>query len=310
MSLSPLTKKAPVALFVYNRPYHTKRTLDALEKNFLALETPLYIFIDAPSSNLACSQCNAVLKCVSSVRGFASVRLLHRENHIGLANSIIDGVQMLCAIYGRVIVLEDDLETSPHFLHYMNDALDLYANDESVGSISAYLYPVRLPRELPDTIMLRFPMSWGWGTWARCWNLFERDGTKLRDLLKTRRMTGSFNSIGIGNSMSMLNNQIAGRNDSWFIRWHASLFLAKKKSLAPSRSLINNIGLDGTGVHCSKWHLNPYAVQISTKRPLVTKVLHDSIDKVERSIRRFGLKVKYLRYVNAAYRLVARLLRL
>lgn len=38
---------APVILFTYNRPEHTKRTIEALAANELAAETDLYVFSDA-----------------------------------------------------------------------------------------------------------------------------------------------------------------------------------------------------------------------------------------------------------------------
>jgi hypothetical protein len=48
----------------------------------------------------------------------------------------------------------------------------------------------------------------------------------------------------------MLENQIDRKNNSWAIRWHASLFLAGQYCIQPTRTLVRNIGLDNTGVHC------------------------------------------------------------
>lgn len=300
--------RAPVALFVYNRPEHTRQTLVALRANTLAAETPLYIFADAPRDEAARADYEAVLECVGDVQGFASVTLIRREHNLGLARSIIDGAGMLCGKHGRVIVMEDDLITSPHFLRYMNDALDHYADDEAVGCISAYMYPVPPPAGMSDTLLLPFPMSWGWATWARAWQLFEADGRKLVAELDARGLTSRFDRIGPGNFMRMLKDQIAGRNNSWFIRWHASLFLAGKLSLAPVQSMIHNIGLDGTGVHCSSWRFDPYRVQPSPVPLVVTDVLHAPVQEFDRALRRFFIKCKILRYVNALDRLVSRTL--
>jgi hypothetical protein len=41
---------APVALFVYNRPDHTARTLEALAANGLAADTDATIFCDGAKS--------------------------------------------------------------------------------------------------------------------------------------------------------------------------------------------------------------------------------------------------------------------
>ena len=300
--------RSPVALFVYNRPDHTRQTLAALRANTLANETPLYIFADAPRDESARAAHEEVLECVRYVQGFASVTLIQRERNLGLARSIIDGASMLCARHGRVIVLEDDLVTSPHFLRYINDALDHYSDDESVGCISAYMYPVKVPAGMPDTLLLSFPMSWGWATWSRAWQLFEPDGRKLVPQLEARGLTAGFDRVGPGNFMRMLNDQIAGRNNSWFIRWHASLFLAGKLSLAPVRSTIHNIGLDGTGVHCSSWRFDPYRVHPVAEPLVVSAVPHAPVPTFDRALRGFFIKSKILRYFNALDRLLSRFL--
>jgi len=296
---------APVALFTYNRPEHTLRTLAALRVNALAARTHLHIFVDAPRDEQARPGHAAVLDCVAQVSGFASVTVVRRERNLGLAGSIIDGASRLCERYGRVIVLEDDLITSPHFLRYMNDALDHYANVPDVGCVSAYMYPAQVPEGTPDTVMLPFPMSWGWGTWQRAWRLFDADGAALAQRLHAQGLAERFDRLGPGRFMHMLNAQIAGRNNSWYIRWHAALFLAGKTSLAPTRSLINNIGLDGSGVHCSTWRFDPFQV-LPSKTPIVVDgaALPPS-PRFQSALDRFFLKSKLLRYVNALDRTTA-----
>lgn len=296
----------PVALFVYNRPDHTRRTIDALRANHLAETTPLYVFSDAPSDEDSIDAVRQVRELISNITGFASVTVIRRERNLGLANSIIDGVGMLCERYGRVIVLEDDLITSPHFLQYMNDALRVYESDETVASVSAYIYPVRVTQGIPDTVFLEFPMSWGWATWRRAWALFDADGRRLMEQLKSRGLLASFDRVGPGTFVKMLQAQINGSNNSWFIRWHASLYLAGRRSLAPTRSLINNIGLDGTGVHCSQWLFDPFRVEPSATAIRITTI-PDAVDvKFDAALRRFFRKSRVLRYVNAIYRLMSK----
>lgn len=141
---------APLALFVYNRPEHTRKTVEALQANLLAPHTPLFVFCDAACDELAREGVERVRDYVARISGFASVTIISRERNLGLANSIIDGVSMLCERFGRAIVLEDDLPTSPHFLTFMNDGLDTYASDERVQSVCGYMYPVGLDTDAPS----------------------------------------------------------------------------------------------------------------------------------------------------------------
>lgn len=241
---------APVALFVYNRPWHTRLTIEALLTNAEALETPLYIFSDASRDVAASKAVEDVRLFLREITGFKSVSIIERETSFGLARSIIDGVSQVCGEHGRVIVLEDDLVTSPYFLKYMNEGLEKYQSEQRVISIHGYVYPVE--QALPETFFLKGADCWGWATWKRGWDLFDPDGQRLLDELKRRKLTCEFDFDGSYPYTRMLQNQIAGKNDSWAIRWYASAFLQDKLTLYPGRSLVHNIGTDNSGTHCSE----------------------------------------------------------
>ena len=243
------TRYAPLALFVYNRPGHTRQTIEALLANTVANQTPLHVFSDAPRNEAASLAVAEVRSYIRSIAGFKSVTIIERETNFGLARSIIDGVTRLCEECGCVIVMEDDLVTSPYFLKFMNEGLDLYARDERVISIHGYVYPVKAT--LPETFFLRGADCWGWATWKRGWDLFEPDGESLLQELKARKLTDRFDFDGAHPYLRMLKNQIKGKNNSWAIRWYASAFLKGKLTLYPGRSMVLNIGTDNSGAHCS-----------------------------------------------------------
>lgn len=245
---SMAAKYAPVALFAYDRPFHVRRTIEALQNNYLAPASQLFVFSDASKSDDSAESVRQVRHYLGSIRGFQSVQVIERARNLGLAGSIIDGVTRIVTDYGRVIVLEDDLVTSPFFLTYMNDALDYYSDADPVISIHSYVYPV--PGELPDYFFLRGADCWGWATWKRGWDLFEPDGARLLSALRNQRLTGDFDRYYATSLTQMLIDQIAGRNNSWAIRWMASAYLNEKLTLYPGRSFVQNIGLDQTGTHC------------------------------------------------------------
>lgn len=240
---------APIAVFAYNRPRHLAQTIEALRNNPEAGKSELYVFSDGARNEPATDPVAAVRQYVRQVSGFSAVHIVERPENYGLGRSIIEGVTGLCAAHGRVIVVEDDIVTSPHFLKFMNDGLNCYAHDERVISIHGYQFPVS--GALPESFFLRGADCWGWATWKRGWDLFEPDGRRLLEALETRRLTHRFDLDGAYPYTRMLKRQIEGRNDSWAIRWHASAFLHDKLTLYPGRSLVRNIGTDGTGRHCA-----------------------------------------------------------
>jgi hypothetical protein len=244
-----MSSLAPIALFVYNRLDHTTETVEALKKNILASESDLFIYSDAGETALKQEAVDEVRKYIKNISGFKSVQIIYQEKNKGLSASITSGVTEIVNTYKKIIVLEDDMVTSPHFLKYMNDGLDLYKDEDEVISIHGYMYPVDMI--LPETFFIKGADCWGWATWKRGWDLFEEDGRKLLDEIKTRKLNAVFDFNNSYPYSKMLEDQIAGKVDSWAIRWYASAFLENKLTLYPGKSLIRNIGIDGSGIHCT-----------------------------------------------------------
>ena len=240
----------PIALFAYARPEHTRRTLEALAANALADQSDLIVYADDARSERDAEAVCAVRELIRATTGFRSVTLVERDMNFGLARNIIEGVSEVLRQYERVIVLEDDMVTSPFFLTYMNEALERFASDGYVISIHGYVYPVA--GTLPEAFFLPGADCWGWATWRRGWACFNPDGAQLLRELKQRKLERTFDYEGSYPYTKMLEAQIAGTNDSWAIRWYASAFLLGKLTLYPGCSLVHNIGNDATGTHCDQ----------------------------------------------------------
>lgn len=242
---------APIALFVYSRLDHTQQTVAALQANALAADSALYIFADAARRSELEQAVADVRRYIRTIGGFRSVTIIEREQNWGLARSIIDGVSRLCDEFGRVIVVEDDVITAPGFLRFMNEALDGYADSEPVMHVSGYMFPVKSPERLPETFFYRVPTCWGWATWQRAWRHFNPDSVATLSRITAGGQRREFDIEGSFDYTLMLQNQSAGRIDSWAVRWYASIFLRHGLCLHPARSLTNNIGLDNSGEHCA-----------------------------------------------------------
>jgi len=259
---------APIALFAYKRLDHLKKTVDALRFNHLADESILYLFSDAAKSDLDAPSVMSVREYIKTIKGFNKIILIEQAENLGLSRSIISGVTLLCKEHGRVIVLEDDIVTSKYFLKYMNDALKMYKNDEKVMSIHGYKFP--FDYELSETYFLKGANSWGWATWDNKWRYFEQDGLKLLQTIKSKNLTHEFNLDGTCDYTNMLRDQVLGKNDSWAIRWRASVFLNDGLTLFPVVSHALNIGHDLSGVHCGITDV--YDVVLATGETCVERI--------------------------------------
>jgi len=248
-------KLAPIALFVYNRPVHTRKTVEALLKNKLAKQSILYIFSDAPKRKEDETKVKEVRKYIHSIRGFKKIHITERKKNLGLANSIISGVTEVVKKHGKTIVLEDDLITSPNFLIYMNYLLNLYENERKIFSITGYNHPrslMRIPKDYPfDVYFNPRACSWSWATWRDRWNKADWEVKDFNAFLKNKELQKAFNYSGDDKS-DMLIRQMQGKIDSWAIRWDYTHFKNKAYCVYPIVSYVDNIGNDASGVHCGK----------------------------------------------------------
>ena len=242
---------APILLFVYNRPGHTRRLLDSLLANAEAAQSPLYIYSDAPrddSQRQAVGEVRSLVRQVVSSGRFATASLVERTENYGLARNVIDGVSPRRRAArarhraggrpGALALLPALYERCPRCLRRRAARGHIQACDFTGDPT------------LPPTFLIRWTGSWGWATWERAWRLFRPDGTALLRELTQRRLTRQFDFDGAYGYTRMLRRQTEGKNDSWAIRWNASLFLAGVLSLNVGRSLVQNRGFDGSGTNC------------------------------------------------------------
>jgi len=248
-------------LFVYNRPLHTRQTVEALQKNDLAKDSDLVIFSDAPKNAEAVEAVREVREYIGTVTGFKTITIVERDRNWGLANSIIDGVTSVVNKHGRIIVLEDDLITSPFFLDFMNAALENYKEDEKVMHISGYMFPID-NAGLPETFFLRTASCWGWATWDRAWMHFEKNPERIMGEY-TKQTINRFNLDGAYDFWTQVELNAAGVMDTWAIFWYESVFKEGGLCLHPKYSMVKNIGHDATGEHCRD--TDTFGVQLANK---------------------------------------------
>lgn len=241
---------SPIALFVYNRPEHTKRLLESLNRCDEIRQSEVYVFADGPKPGQELSQIMAVRHIIKNFVQCRKLHLIEADKNKGLADSIISGVTSLVNEYGRVIVLEDDLVLASGFLKYMNQALDYYQDEEKVMQISGHMFPIKIEIK-EDAFFLPLTTSWGWATWRRAWDSFDPNADGYEVLQTDAGLRRRFN---IGNSYDysgMLLRQMEGQIDSWAIRWYWSFFKNNGLALFPRETLVINKGMDGSGTHCS-----------------------------------------------------------
>jgi len=272
---------SPIILFVYNRPWHTEQVLQALKQNELANQSELIIYVDGPKEHATPDQIikiEEVKRIVSCEQWCKKVEIHIAEKNIGCRNSIIKGISDVLQSHEAVIILEDDIVTAPCFLHYMNIALDYYKSKKSVFSISGYnfpenTFPIPLDYEYDVYVSPRL-LNWGWGIWRDRWQQVDWDKKYIPEFLTKKNQVEAFNRGGEDLS-KMLLEEYEGKTDAWDIQLAYSHFINHAVSIVPCRSYTENIGLDGTGVHCTTSNSFKNDLNFSVYHPRLLDVLFE-----------------------------------
>ena len=244
---------APVALFVYNRPVHASRTLEALKVNEGASDTDLYIFADGPKPDASEKDVAAIRETravISSVKGFRNVFLKVSEKNIGLEKSIVSGINEVLEKNSSIIVLEDDIVTAEFFLSFCNQGLKKYNDDEHVAAISGYMFPVA--SRAGSAFFLPIISCWGWATWKRSWKKYDGNAGHLLQVIQQNNAESRFDLNNSYPYLDMLKMRAAGKINSWAVCWYASVFNRRGLMLYPPVSLVDNVGMDGSGTNFVK----------------------------------------------------------
>jgi hypothetical protein len=281
-----MSELAPIALFTFKRPVHTRRTLETLVANPEFTHSPLYIFCDGGRRPNEQAEVDEVRKLVEEWP-HPNKHVIFAAQNQGLSKSIRAGVTDLCERYGRVIVVEDDLVLSPAFLGYMNDALARYEKHPEVMQISGHNFPADIT-DSSDAILLRLTTSWGWATWSRAWGKRSQDRNAAKAVTSSMRSRYAFDFDGAFPFSRMLNDQMQGKNDSWAVWWYLNVYDANGLTLFPKHSLVQNDGFDGSGTHGRNFQRQANGVSLDLIRSFPDEIIESPSGKA--AIRKFLIR--------------------
>ena len=232
---------APICLFTYNRVSETRKTIEALQNNFLAKQSDLYIYSDGGKNDDDIQKILKVRDYLHSISGFKSINIFESINNRGLANSVIAGVSNVLENHDKIIVLEDDLVSSPNFLDFLNQSLEFYKNDNNIFSISGYTLNLPSLPGIKDYYFGYRASSWGWGIWRDRWNKIDWNVSDYDNFKNDKKAIKKFKRGG-SDLPRMLKNQITGKIDSWAIRFCYHQYKHNLLTVFPVTSKLISIG--------------------------------------------------------------------
>ena len=284
---------APIGISVYTRINHFKQCIEALQNNILAEKSVLFVFSDAAKIKEDEDLVKKVQEFTHSITGFKKVNIIERDKNYGSTKNAPFAHREITEKFEKSIFLEDDIVTAPGFLTFMNEALEFYKDDDRILSITGYSPPINLPNEYDNDIFI-LPRYNGWGTgvWkslmAEPLNIIEK-----KEFIKIKNKKKVF-TVGGEDVLNMIELEINGELNAGDVKVMYYQALNDKYTLYPKKSLTQNIGHDGSGVHCGI--NNKFNVELwdkVDKFEFIKGIRPDeSIIKANRKFRRIGVKGK------------------
>jgi len=291
-----MEKLAPICLFTYNRLEETIQTVTALKANSLAKESDLIIFSDGPKKDSDVVQVKELRDYLKTINGFKLIKINESTTNKGLAHSIIKGVTKVIDKYGKIIVLEDDLITTPNFLSFMNQALNFYDNNKRIYAVNGYSPLIEGVIEKGDKIYFHVrSSSWGWATWDDRWDDNVFDKSRIREVINENdSVLKKFDNEAGKDASRMLLGALTGRNNSWYIRWVFHNFIHDKISVYPILSKVLNVGFNSEATHCTGISAYKAEMDLSNNKDFEFDKIIDLKNKDYRFLKYFSRKYKFI----------------
>lgn len=241
--------KIATLLFTYKRSYHTQQVVSALQQNTVYPQK-LFIFQDGLKDDADIHEWDSVNKLIHDIDWCPREIIVSKSNR-GLADAVVAGVNYAFRECDAVIVLEDDCVPHSNFMAFMTASLQKYQHENKVYTVSGYAYPVNIESNGTDAYFTRRITSWGWGTWKDRWLYYDNDYRILGRIKNNTKLAEELHIWGADLESYILGN-IYGRCNSWAVFWALTVIERGGYCLSRYKSLVKNIGFDGSGVNCAK----------------------------------------------------------
>ena len=241
---------APVLLIVHRRVEETRRVFDAIAR---ARPRRLFVAADGPARPADREACETTRAAVRRVDWDCDVAYDFSDVNLGLDARVISALDWVFRSADRVIVLEDDCLPGERFFTFCNEMLERYRDDARVVHVSGECY--RAARHGDRSYFFsKYPLAWGWATWARSWKHFDRhirtwprfrSGPSALTLFDTdderRYWFATFDQVHATTGAP-------GAASHWDYAWYYAC-MTNGLSIHPAANLISNIGYGPLASH-------------------------------------------------------------
>ena len=258
-----MKKKISIVLFAYNRPSHLRRVLIALENRGI---NEVNLFVDGPKNNNDKIIQKEIKQTFRNNKFNFKMKkkIFFSKKNKGLANSIINGITYVAKKSEYIIILEDDCIPREGFFKFIEKNIKNLKDRKDIAGICGYQIPELHKKFLLNknlkTIVLKYFIPWGWCVSSKHWLKFmeyETNNKRVKD--------------GILNKIKKI---VKNEKKIWSYNFIKYNYLNQLSYLYPSKSLVKNIGFDGSGINSKITDI--FTTSFSNSKKIETNIINNN----------------------------------
>lgn len=258
----PYPLNTAVLFLVFNRLDTTKQVFEAIIK---AKPPRLYVAADGERADK-----EGEAEKVKAVRNYimqnidwdCEVKTLFREENLGCKCAVSGAITWFFENEEQGIILEDDCLPSQSFFWFCEELLEKYINNDSVYLVSGDSRGPEFINMQEDYGFCKYPMIWGWASWARVWKSYDADLMDWPSLANTLPSQISNYQPTIKFWEATFEKMYHKKIDTWDYQLCFLLLKNKANCIVPRVNLITNVGFGEDATHT----LNSNSVAANRKR--------------------------------------------
>lgn len=241
--------KTPVCFFIFKRPDTTQRVFERIRQ---AQPPKLLVIADGPRTEVSgeSEKCQAARAIIKQVDWDCEVLTNYSEINLGCRKRISSGLDWVFNQVEAAIILEDDCLPNPTFFRFCEELLEKYRHNEQIMAIAGDNFQFDQPKTPYSYYFSRYAHSWGWATWQRAWQYYDRE-MKLWPQVKAENYLQDIfeNDLAIRCWSNVFQQVYDGHLDTWDYPWQLSCWVRNGLTILPNINLVSNIGFEAEGTH-------------------------------------------------------------
>lgn len=189
----------------------------------------------------------------SSIDWECEIHKNYHDNNMGCDPSTFNAHQWAFSIVDKCIILEDDLIASQSFFLFCKEMLDKYENDERIDRICGFNV-LGIHEDTPyDYFYSTHGSSWGWASWRRVADTWNREYEFLDDEYTTKLLAEKNTDKEKQKSwIAKCQMHKKGSIPYWEEIIGARTLLYNGLVIFPKFNMISNVGIDANSTHAPK----------------------------------------------------------